>query len=200
MRRVPRPGPPTPAGPRATRPAPRREGRRPRERAPAWSPSFRDHHHDVAVVDVHLVDRLGFGGRQGERLAGLERELAAVLPALDGPVLGVDLALGQRDVGVRAAVADGVELVADPHDGDAVLADVEAAGLTGCQVVEAAKPLLGAGLRRGCSPSRRSNLAAIVERSSGATEVTGARSSTSSKNPLTMSRSASSVATPRLSR
>ena len=76
-----------PAGPRSPArlitAAPRRTGRRRRRRI---------------VVDRH---RPGGGQRVG--LAGLERERAAVLPALDLAVVGVDLALGQRDVWWRAA-------------------------------------------------------------------------------------------------
>src|ERR687897_1044653 len=155
-----------------------------------------DHHHDVTVVDADVVDGLGLGRRQARRLAGLERELAAVLPALDGLVVGVNLTLGQRDVLVGAGVADRVDVVADAHHRDAVPAHDEPTRLSGRQLVEAAQPLL----RRRHYASRRSNLAATVARRTGTTEGTGRRPSTSSKNPLTISLSASSVGTPRLSR
>ena len=52
-------------------------------------------------------------------LPSTQRERAAVLPALDLALLGVDLALGQREVGVAAPVADGVEVVADAHQAHA---------------------------------------------------------------------------------
>ena len=61
--------------------------------------SFGDGDEHVVAVDLHGVDGDGDGGRQAGRLAGAQVEARAVQPALDRAVL--DLALGQRDVGVR---------------------------------------------------------------------------------------------------
>src|SRR6478735_9048588 len=55
-------------------------------------------HEDLAVFDPGPVDGGRSGGGQDIGLARDERERAAVLPALDVAGLGVDLALGQRDV------------------------------------------------------------------------------------------------------
>ena len=70
--------------------------------------------------------------RRGQRLrlAGLQRERRAVLRALDLALVLPHVALGERVVGVRALVADRVEVVADAHDRDAVTVDVEAARRT----------------------------------------------------------------------
>src|SRR5688500_4930374 len=92
---------------RTVRSTPRRISRPPV--TPARRPSISstatsDHHHHVVAVDDDLVGRHRLGGRKGERLARLQRELAAVLPALDRLLAPVDLALGQGDVGVRARV------------------------------------------------------------------------------------------------
>ena len=56
-----------------------------------------------------------------------QRERRAVLRALDLALVLPHVALGERVVGVRARVADRVEVVADAHDRDAVPVDVEAA-------------------------------------------------------------------------
>ena len=56
-----------------------------------------------------------------------QAERAAVLRALDLPLVAPHLALGQRDVGVAAHVADGVHVVAAAHDGDRHAVDVDAA-------------------------------------------------------------------------
>src|SRR5918995_1365562 len=151
-------------------------------------------HHDLAVVDAHVVHGDRPGGRQGQGLAVGEGELAAVLPALDGELVGIDLALGERHVLVRADVVEDVDLVVDAHDRELVVADVVAPGGPGGDVVERPQCDLGH------QASLRANLSAMVPRSTGATSGTGSRPSTSSKKPPTMRRSASSVGTPRLSR
>src|SRR5688500_6968043 len=58
----------------------------------------------VVAVDTDGVDRHRLGRREGGRLAGAQVEGRPVQPALDEAVL--DLALGQRDRGVGALVAD----------------------------------------------------------------------------------------------
>ena len=68
----------------------------------------------------------GLGGRQRAGLAGQQVERAAVAGALDLALLDPHLALGQRVVLVAALVVDGVELVADAHQRDAVAGHVEA--------------------------------------------------------------------------
>ena len=57
---------------------------------------------DVAVVDLDGVGRDRLGGRQAGGLAGAQVEARAVQPALERAA--VDLALGERDLGVRAHV------------------------------------------------------------------------------------------------
>ena len=57
--------------------------------------------------DGERVD--GDVGGQGHRLAGAQVEQRAVARALDGALVLVELALGERPVVVRAAVLDGVE-------------------------------------------------------------------------------------------
>src|SRR5919202_253070 len=73
------------------------------------------HHLKVLAVDLDLVDGYRAGGGQGLGLAGQQREGAAVLPALDLALLGPDLAVGEREVGVAAPVAQRVEVGADAH-------------------------------------------------------------------------------------
>src|SRR5260221_482397 len=85
----------------------------------------RNHHHDVAVLDLDLVHGGRLRGRQRLRLTGDQRERAPVLPALDLALVAVDLALGQREVRVRACVADRIHVVVAAHERDVVLADVE---------------------------------------------------------------------------
>src|SRR5450756_1930063 len=78
------------------------------------------------VVDPHAVPVQGKGvygngpgGRQGQWGAGPQVERRPVQPALDGAA--VDLAVGQRDLAVRADVGDRVQVtlvVADDGDLD----------------------------------------------------------------------------------
>src|SRR5688500_14922571 len=77
-----------------------------------------DHQSQLAVVDDDVVDRRRPRRRKGQCFARLEAEHGAVLPALDRALVGVDLAFGERVVGVCAGVADGIEIVVDAHDGD----------------------------------------------------------------------------------
>src|SRR5581483_8594783 len=108
-----------------------------------------DPHDHLAVLDARVVHR--HRPRRGERLrlAGDERERAAVLPALDLAVLTENLALGRRDVGVRATVTDGVYVVVTPHDGDAMTVDVHSPRGARRQLVERARHDLD--LTHGCT-------------------------------------------------
>src|SRR5688572_18449776 len=67
----------------------------PARRPSILSSAIVHHHLDLAVDDPDLVDRHRLGGREGRRLAGLEGEGAAVLPALERALVAVDVALRQ---------------------------------------------------------------------------------------------------------
>src|SRR5438477_4413713 len=170
----------------------------------ARSRSRQDHHH-VLTLHAHLVDRHRLRGREGRRLARAQREGAAVLPALDLQVLRIQLALRQREVGVAATVADGVEVVPHPDQGDAVLLDVEAPRRVRLDVGDGAQPhhVAVAAHGRGQRPPPRpacASLPVTASRGTRSTPGTGARPRMSSKKPSTMSRSAASLGIPRLSR
>src|SRR3954452_20136888 len=62
---------------------------------------------DDVALDGEREDGARPGRGQAGGLAGAQVEARAVQPALDRAVL--DLALGQRDLGVRAGVVDGVQ-------------------------------------------------------------------------------------------
>src|SRR3954468_23103020 len=81
--------------------------------------------HDVAVDDGCRVDGYGLGGRKRDRFTGLEAERASVLPALELHAVAVQLPLAERDVGVTAGVADGVDPIVDAHDSDRATVDIE---------------------------------------------------------------------------
>jgi hypothetical protein len=66
-----------------------------------------------------------------------------VLPALDLALVLEHLAVGQRVVLVAALVADGVVVVADPHQADAMALDVEAACLARHELVLGAQAKAG---------------------------------------------------------
>src|SRR3954471_14699600 len=72
---------------------------------------------DENVVPFDLYGVYGHGARRGEagRLAGAEVERGAVQPALDLAVL--HLALGERDVRVRADIVDREHLATGSHEG-----------------------------------------------------------------------------------
>src|SRR5215203_5459957 len=69
----------------------------------------------IVPFDLYGVYGDGPGGGRPGGLSGTQVEAGAVQPALDLAVL--HLALGERDVGVRADVVDGVHLPLRPHDG-----------------------------------------------------------------------------------
>src|SRR4051812_2895766 len=149
----------------------------------------------LTVFDPGSVHRHGSGGREDIGLAGLQRERAAVLPALDVARLHVDLALGQRDVLVGADVADHVDVVADAHDGESVVADLEALGLAVGERLERGDGV--GGQRR--SSATRSSFSAMRWLTSAARAGAGSWRTTSSKKPATIRRSAVVGGTPRLS-
>src|SRR5205085_942330 len=99
-------------------------------------------------------------------------------------------------VGVRATVADRVVVVVDAHDGDGAAFDVEALRGAGRDVARGAD----ADLRRRGHATVLSSLPPTSARSATAASGTGSCASTSSKKPVTTSRSATAVGTPRLSR
>src|SRR5437588_3848282 len=154
-----------------------------------------DFDHHVAVLDLHLVDGHGLGGGQRLWLTGLEGEGAAVLPALDLALLLPHLALAERVVLMAAAVVDGVHVVTDANHADAHPAHVEAARRARFDLVQPAQ--VGGRRRHQAPPPRRT---ASRSRNRAARAGDGRRSSTSEKKPRTMSRSATSGGTPRLSR
>src|SRR5436189_3566325 len=83
---------------------------------------------DEHVVPFDLYGVNGYGARGGKagRLAGTQVERGAVQPALDLAVL--HLALGERDVRVRADVVDRVHLALGADDRDGRLTDLDALG------------------------------------------------------------------------
>ena len=157
--------------------------------ASAPSPSTRD-----------AVDGDRAGGRGAGGLAGAQVEARAVQPALDRAA--VDLALGQRDVGVRADVADRVQVaavgVADDGDGHARrrrrASAPELGTSTSLQTSTAltassssrSSPAAGARARRRCAYCRSCSHSGRPRR-----EITSA------KKPRTTSRVATSAGMPR---
>src|SRR5918997_5128263 len=121
------------------------------------APSFTGREREAAVgfgVDQHVlplhadrvdVDRLG--GRQVGGLAGAQVEARPVQPALDGggAVELLDVALGQRDLGVRADVLDRVDLALEPDDGDVDVGQLHPQGAVLGHLGECADPLEGHG-------------------------------------------------------
>ena len=105
------------------------------------------------------------------------------------------LALGQRDVLVAAAVADGVDVVAEAHDAMTWPPTSTRWASPVAQVVERRRsrstPVM---------PAPPSSLAATAASRAARRSVAGNASNTSAKNPATISRSATRVGTPRLSR
>src|SRR3954454_9137957 len=85
---------------------------------------------DVHVLPLHAdrVDGDRLGGRQVGGLAGAQVEARPVQPALDGrsALELLDVALGQRHLGVRAHVLDGVDLALEADDGDVDVGQLDA--------------------------------------------------------------------------
>ena len=125
-----------------------------------------------------------------------------MLRALDLPLVAPHLALGQRHVGVAADVADGVDVVADAHDGDRRRRRPRPGAP--CPASSSSSGNDCRGHRHHADPGQgavevelgRDLVAQLARRAA----PTGSWSSTSSKKPSTMSRSAIAVGMPRLSR
>src|SRR4051794_13752209 len=102
---------------------------------------------DVHVLSLHAdrVDGDRLGRRQVGGLAGAQVEARPVQPALDGrgALELLDVALGERHLGVRAHVLDGVDVTLEADDGDVdvVQLDAHRAGLG--DIGQGADPLEG---------------------------------------------------------
>ena len=132
------------------------------------------------------------------RLAGPQVEARAVQPALDLAVL--DLALRERDRGVRALVVDGVEVVAltDDRDVDAVDGDGERRSRWSRprRHRRAGRPSAQASTARGV-PTFFSSSTSRVSSSLASTPGTPILRTMSAKKPCTTRRRASSSSMPR---
>src|SRR5581483_4362709 len=93
---------------------------------------------DVVAFDLDGVDRHRLGGRQPGGLAGTQVEARPVQPALHRVV--VDLAFGQRDLGVRAHVPQGEDLAAGAGHGDGLARDLNPEDAFGRQLGQRAGP------------------------------------------------------------
>src|SRR5690606_5449558 len=153
-----------------------------------------DEHGRAGTVSFDLdgVDGDGACGGQARGLARAQVEGGAVEPALDLAVL--HLALGERDVRVRAGVADRVDLALGTDDGHRGAVHLDTLGRVLLQLAEGADLLE----RRGSGHA--------MDASSSASSFASSRSSTSgtpicwtssAKKPRTTRRRASSAGTPR---
>lgn len=118
--------------------------------------------------------------------------------------IAVDVTVSERDIGVAAAISDGVHPIADSHDCHDVLADLELGGGAIGELGERADTHEGVG-RRGHARAPdtvgdAANLAPTFSRKRSGCAAAGSRSITSAKNPNTTSRSAISGRMPRLSK
>src|SRR4051794_6824468 len=73
---------------------------------------------DQVVRDSDRKGLDGYVGRKGERLARLQVEEGAVARAFERACLGVDLAVGENAVVVRAAILDRIQRALDVEHGD----------------------------------------------------------------------------------
>src|SRR4051794_6687520 len=153
---------------------------------------------DVFALDLHRVDGDGLRRGRSAGLAGAEVEPRPVQPALD--LAALDVALGQRNGGVRALVVDGVPVLAAVHDGHPGSVDVDRQRLTGRHVGDAAcaserhavtVPLAAP------SPTFFSSSASTVASSFSSTSGNPILRMMSAKNPCTTRRRASSSWMPR---
>src|SRR6478752_10441103 len=154
---------------------------------------------DGVAVDLHGVhgDRLGRG--KAERLAGLQLELRAVQPAVDDAV--EDVALGERDLGVRAHVVDREDLVVAPDDRDRDVADADRQGVGVRDVgqgagAHVAGQVRGSGSGLGHTPCSSSSCSTFATRRASSSSMPTC-CSTSWKKPRTTRRRASSTGMPR---
>src|SRR3954453_18605856 len=102
---------------------------------------------DVHVLSLHAdrVDGDRLGGRQVGGLAGAQVEARPVQPAFDGggAVELLDVPLGERDLGVRAQILEGVDLALEPDDDDVDVRQLDAQRAGVGDVGERADPLEG---------------------------------------------------------
>ena len=144
-------------------------------------------------VDPHGVHRDGLGGRRPARLAGAQVEARAVQPALD--LAALDVALGERDGGVRALVVDGVPVVAVAYDGQVRAVHVDGDRRTGGHVGDGTGA--GEGHEAAACMTFFSSSASTVARSFSSICGTPILRMMSAKKPCTTSRRASSSWMPR---
>src|SRR5687768_16124328 len=163
-----------------------------------------DRHVDVHVLPFHAdrVDGHRLGGRQVGGFAGAQVEARPVQPALDGgrALELLDVALAQRDLGVRALVLDRVDLALEPDDGDVdvVQLDPERSGLF--DLGERADALEAhEACSTGCSsrPGRAPRRASIVPMRRSCSSGSPISWTTSAKKPRTTRRRAVSASMPR---
>src|SRR3954447_4103941 len=157
---------------------------------------------DVHVLPVHAdrvdIDRLG--GREVGGFAGAQVEARPVQPALDGrgALELLDVALGQRHLGVRAEVLDRVDLALEADDGDVDVGQLDPQGTGLLDVGQRADPLeahdaTGCSSRPGSAPRRVS----MVPISRSCSPGSPMRWTTSAKKPRTTRRRAVSASMPR---
>ena len=159
----------------------------------------RQHHRDVVAVDL---DRRT-PAPAASRAASAARRWSSenVEPCFGHSISQLVLphvALGEREVGVRAPVAERVEVVADAHDarcGGRRRRSGRPCPARCRSVAQSRTSVSHHRLARECS-----SLSTTERRSPRVSAPTGSRSNTSSKNPSTISRSASSGGMPRDSR
>src|SRR3954469_20365875 len=146
---------------------------------------------DENVIPFDLYGAYGHGARRGQagRLAGAQVEAGAVQPALDLAVL--HLALGERDVRVRADVVDGEHLPLGLHDRDRRA--VEFHPLRGV-LLQLAQPADAYECRHQTDASSSSS---IFTRSRSSMSSTPICWTSSAKKPRTTRRLASSAGMPR---
>lgn len=117
-----------------------------------------------------------------------------MLPAFDGAVVEIDVAFGQREVGMAALVVDSEPTVVAPHDGQTMTTHVESSGFAYREIILVADNdwrWTGCGFGTHTATTSRSDplpsFFAIAARSDGSVVVIGRSAITSSKKPATMS-------------
>src|SRR4051794_3024880 len=157
---------------------------------------------DVHVLPFHAdrVDGHRLGGRQVGGLAGAQVEARPVQPALDGggALELLDVALGQRDLGVRAEVLDRVDVTLEADDGDVDVGqlDPERPGLL--DVVQRTDALEAhAGTSCSSNPGRAPRRASMVPIRRSCSSGRPISWTTSAKKPRTTRRRAVSASMPR---
>src|SRR6516164_5099774 len=151
---------------------------------------------DVAVLDLHRVDGHGLGGGRPGRAAGAQVETRPVQPAFHRVV--VDLALGQRDLLVRAHVVQGEHLIAGAHHGDRHAVDLHPEAAVVGHVGQRAGPDELRGLvHRRTSPAPAASSASMATVMRSRSSGTAILAISSPKKPRMTSRRASSSGMPR---